>query len=58
MFVLKDKAIYHALNMFTERGGFFYGSCWCALEQEDEVRDALEVLQSGELHRSAQFPED
>ena len=41
LFILKEKTIYHNLNMFTLRGNMFYGNCWCPKSDEARILHAL-----------------
>ena len=44
LYVLKEKAIYHHLNMFQLRNHIFYGNCWCPKKQAAEVTAVLNEL--------------
>jgi V-type H+-transporting ATPase subunit a len=46
LFILKEKTIYHNLNMFTLKGNMFYGNCWCPKADEQKI---LQALSSGYL---------
>ena len=46
LFVLKEKSIYHNLNMFTLKGNMYYGNCWCPKADEQRI---LHALSSGYL---------
>lgn len=46
LFILKEKTIYHNLNMFTLKGNMFYGNCWCPKSDEQRI---LHALSSGYL---------
>ena len=41
LFILKEKSIYHHLNMFNLRGNMFYGNCWCPKSDESRILKAL-----------------
>lgn len=41
LFILKEKSIYHSLNMFSLKGNMFYGSCWCPKSDEQRILHAL-----------------
>ena len=45
-FVLKDKAIYHYLNMFADKGHVLYGECWCPISLEGDVRKIMESMET------------
>lgn len=57
-FIVKEKSIYHTMNMFLEKGGFYYASGWIPVSQELEVRAVFASKESGELHRQSAFPSD
>lgn len=44
LFVLKEKSIYHNLNMFQLKNQIFYGNCWLTLSDEPYVTQALSEL--------------
>jgi V-type H+-transporting ATPase subunit a len=63
LFVLKEKAIYHNLNMFQLKNHIFYGNCWLPLSDEPFVSRALADLgrtglSSGQLRRVDSPPPD
>lgn len=41
LFIVKEKAIYHNLNLFTIQNNIFYGNCWCPKSQEQTVISIL-----------------
>jgi V-type H+-transporting ATPase subunit a len=45
-FILKEKAIYHHLNMFRLRSRIFTGECWCPVSMEEMIRDQLHELET------------
>mmetsp|Transcript_8101 Transcript_8101/g.15942 ORF Transcript_8101/g.15942 Transcript_8101/m.15942 type:complete len:802 (-) Transcript_8101:2450-4855(-) len=56
LFVLKEKSIYHNLNMFQLKNQIFYGNCWLPLSDEPFVSQALSDLgrtglSTGQLRR-------
>ena len=67
-FVLKDKAIYHYLNMFADKGSVLYGECWCPISLEGDVRKIMASMETaypnlpkGELKNHSgpeEFPHD
>ncbi|CAG9314003.1 unnamed protein product [Blepharisma stoltei] len=65
LFIIKEKAIYHNLNMFTIQNNIFYGNCWCPKSQEQSVIGILNEFArqpgfaSGQLREvEGGFPED
>jgi len=44
LFVLKEKTIYHHLNMLKEQGTIFMGRCWCPRYLEEGMFKALSDL--------------
>jgi hypothetical protein len=48
--VLRDKAIYHYLNMFQFRSKMFYGECWCPISMENEVRRTMAAMEGAYPH--------
>jgi V-type H+-transporting ATPase subunit a len=43
--MLKEKTIYHHLNMFRLKSRIFTGECWCPVSMEDRVRGKLKQLE-------------
>jgi len=64
LYILKEKTIYHNLNMLKLQNTIYHGNCWCPLEFEAKVRSTLETLQkrkpyiAGAEFQTAQRPED
>lgn len=50
LFVLKEKAIYHNLNMLKPQNTVFYGNLWCPFYYEDIVKTSLDNLSKVKPH--------
>ena len=50
LFVLKEKAIYHNLNMLKLQNTIYHGNCWCPIEGETNVKQALNNLSKRKPH--------
>lgn len=50
LFVLKEKTIYHNLNMLKLQNTIYHGNCWCPIEFESQIREALESIPKRKPH--------
>ncbi|CAG9329402.1 unnamed protein product [Blepharisma stoltei] len=64
LFVLKEKAIYHNLNMFNLKNNIFCGNCWCPKSQEQKIINILDEMAKtpgtvpGQLREAENPPEN
>lgn len=50
LFILREKAIYHNLNMLKLQNTIYHGNCWCPLDAESLVKTELENLPKNKPH--------
>jgi len=50
LFLAKEKAIYHNLNMLSLQNTIYHGKCWCPEAREETVREALMGLTKRRPH--------
>ena len=56
LFLVKEKAVYHNLNMLELQNTVFHGACWCPEASEETVRQTLMGLSGRRAHvAGAQF---
>jgi len=44
LFALKEKTIYHTLNMLKVQGTIFHGNCWCPVDTAEQVKNTIHEL--------------
>mmetsp|Transcript_20061 Transcript_20061/g.17156 ORF Transcript_20061/g.17156 Transcript_20061/m.17156 type:complete len:82 (+) Transcript_20061:964-1209(+) len=46
LFVLKEKAIYHNLNMLKLSGNIYHGNFWAPIELKPQIQDKIRELKT------------
>ena len=53
LFLLKEKSIYHNLNMFKAQSALLHGRCWCPADRERDVNKKILELKQKKPYLSA-----